>query len=325
MPFRQVAADGPRWLGTARLGTWLTAIYTSLLVWGSLLPFSGWQPAVEPPWAFLGAPWPRYITRTDVLTNLFVYLPWGWLVARGLSLAGRSAGRAMAFTVTAALALSFTLESLQTFLPARDPSWLDWLLNAAGATAGSLMALAFARGTRLGEGVRGLREHWFACGRCADLGLLLGAVWVVAAAGAPMNQALAWPREALLPVLGLGALALLLLRPGHRRRLALVLALATAGGVLVRALVAGFEAAAAASAALAWLAAVVLLAPAVDAPDATRRRWAAGVLVLWSASVWLPGHPGNPLPNIAAFASTLPALWPPLTLAYLALSRLRPD
>lgn len=42
----------------------LAAAYALLIVYGSLYPFSGWLPA-EDMLAFLTAPWPRYIIRSD--------------------------------------------------------------------------------------------------------------------------------------------------------------------------------------------------------------------------------------------------------------------
>jgi len=53
----------------ARLKRFLL-LYCAFLAVASLLPMSGLAPLSNWSTAFLSAPWPRYITRTDLATNL---------------------------------------------------------------------------------------------------------------------------------------------------------------------------------------------------------------------------------------------------------------
>lgn len=154
-------------------------IYALLLVYGSLYPFLGWHGPLGSLPDFLTAPWPRYFTRSDVITNILVYLPFGALVTRSLRYRLRPAA-AFAVAVLAASLLSMGLESAQTFLPGRVASRLDWLLNSLGALLGALTA-ALIQG-RWGplRGLQMLRHRWFLPGHAADLGLLVLGLWTLA-------------------------------------------------------------------------------------------------------------------------------------------------
>ena len=113
----------------------LTWVYVSLMVYASLYPFEGWRLQGIAPWSFMWAPWPRYWTVFDVISNVLGYAPLGFF----LTLAFRRTWPqlpALTLTFFLAAALSWSLESLQFFLPARVPSNVDWLLNVVGAWLG---------------------------------------------------------------------------------------------------------------------------------------------------------------------------------------------
>jgi VanZ family protein len=124
----------------------LAQAYTALIVYASLYPFSGWRDQGIAPWAFLWSPLPKYWTGFDVAANVGGYVPLGFLVALSFLRRGKQrldgAGRtiAIAITVAAAAALSLCMEALQTYLPSRVPSNVDFALNVAGAAAGALLA-----------------------------------------------------------------------------------------------------------------------------------------------------------------------------------------
>ncbi len=89
-------------------------------------------------WGRLG--WPA-LTPEDVLANLAVYLPVG--AAFALLLARKLPGVLAAAGATAsAVTLSFALESVQTVLATRYPSWSDVVLNGIGAAVGAALMLA---------------------------------------------------------------------------------------------------------------------------------------------------------------------------------------
>ncbi|MCL1960922.1 MAG: VanZ family protein, partial [Desulfovibrionaceae bacterium] len=249
----------------------LALLYGALIVYASLFPFTGWRDQGIVPWAYLWAPLPRYWTRFDVAINLAGYAPFGFLLALALTWP-RHRGQAAALAAVGAALLSFTMESMQSYLPVRVASNLDLALNAAGGLLGALCAWALER---LGiiDRWRRFRARWFVHDSRGTLVLL--ALWPVGLlfpapvafglgqvyerlenglaqwlAGTPLINWLP-PREmALQPLLpgievlcvALGALAPCLLGytvVRHRGRRALLAALALLAGVLVSALSAG--------------------------------------------------------------------------------------
>ncbi len=134
-------------------------LYTALIVYASLFPFTGWRDQGIVPWAYLRAPWPRWWTGFDLITNLVGYAPFGFLLTLVL-MRGRRVAWAALLASVAALLLSFTMESLQSYLPMRVASNVDLGLNAAGGTLGALAVLALERLGAL-ERARRLRAGWF--------------------------------------------------------------------------------------------------------------------------------------------------------------------
>ncbi len=127
----------------------LALSYAALIVYASLFPFSGWRDQGLAPWSYLSAPWPRWWTGFDLGINVVGYLPLGFLLAVAV-LRSRPvwrAGTAVAVAVggLGGAALSFVMEALQSYLPARIPSNLDLGLNAAGALGGAAVAAALVR------------------------------------------------------------------------------------------------------------------------------------------------------------------------------------
>lgn len=153
------------------------AAFTALIVYASLFPFEGWRSQGLSPWAFLTAPLPRYWTRFDVGANLLGYMPLGFLLA--LALLHRTSRTALALTVAALLAaaLSLAMEALQTYLPLRISSNVDWALNSAGGLLGALAAWVPFRLGWFNRWQR-LRANWFAPRTRGALVLL--ALWPLA-------------------------------------------------------------------------------------------------------------------------------------------------
>ena len=150
-----------------------------LVAYATLYPLSGWREPIGSAFAFLGAPWPRYITAFDVAANFFGYLPYGLLCA--LALVRRlSPLAAVVIAIASGALLSLLLESAQSFLPARIPSTVDVLANVAGAAAGGLLAATFAQWLLGGGPLRRLRAQALTPGAAADLGLGLLGLWLFA-------------------------------------------------------------------------------------------------------------------------------------------------
>ncbi|MBI2319314.1 MAG: VanZ family protein [Betaproteobacteria bacterium] len=162
------------------LARWLLLAYALLIVDGSLYPFSGWRDQGVAPLAFLWASLPRYVTTFDVATNVLAYAPLGFLATLAMAPSLRG-GVAVALAALAGAALSLGLEAIQTFLPSRIASNLDFIANAAGGLLGALAGAAFVERLirRRGAGLQDLRRRMFSAGGRIDLGLVLLGLWLV--------------------------------------------------------------------------------------------------------------------------------------------------
>jgi VanZ family protein len=168
----------PDSLRSSRLARYLLVAYAALVAYASLHPFAAWRDPGVGALAYLAAPLPRYVTAFDLVTNFLAYFPLGFLAALG-AYPGLRGWRGAAFGALVAFVVSFTLEALQSYLPARIPSNLDLATNAFGGIAGAF-AGTLAAESRAREGTwRTLRERLFREGHAADLGLVLLFLWLV--------------------------------------------------------------------------------------------------------------------------------------------------
>ena len=153
----------------------LALLYAALIAYASLYPFSGWRDVGVAPWAYLRAPLPQYWTRFDVGANLVGYAPLGFLLTLAL-MRMRRGWPALTLATLAAAALSFCMEALQTYLPLRVASNVDFGLNAAGGLLGALLAWVLERLGAI-DRWRRLRARWFE--RDSRGALVLLALWPV--------------------------------------------------------------------------------------------------------------------------------------------------
>lgn len=172
----------------------LLAIYSLLIVVSSLHPFRNWLPLSHWSNDFVTAPLPPFITRTDITTNLLVYIPLGYLLALVLA-RPRHRGRGVMLACLAGMAFSLLLESLQQLSPGRIASNLDVFLNTAGALTGGILSLHHGRLLRARRSLHRWRVAWFHQHPYSRLGLWLLVFWGLA-------------QFALLPVPGAGWLDL---------------------------------------------------------------------------------------------------------------------
>lgn len=157
--------------------SWPLALATvCLIVYASLYPFAEWRNQGISPLTFLTAPLPRYWTGFDVGINLAGYAPLGFLLALAALRSGRTRW-AVSVAVLGAGALSLVMESLQSYLPARIPSNVDFALNTAGAWLGACSAWLLERAGAMDRWSR-FRARWFV--RDARGALVLLALWPVA-------------------------------------------------------------------------------------------------------------------------------------------------
>ena len=151
----------------------LALAYAALFVYASLYPFSGWRDQGVSPWEFLDSPFPRYWTAFDFAANTLGYAPLGFLLALSFLRRGwmpglpRSNPAAILVAMLASGLLALCMEALQTYLPARVPSNIDFALNVLGALLGAAAAASLE--------VAGAIDRWgdptdFLSGRQADSG-----------------------------------------------------------------------------------------------------------------------------------------------------------
>jgi VanZ family protein len=127
-----------------RLPRYLALAYVVLIAYASLHPFVGWRDPGLSPFVFLDAEWPRYWTSFDVGINIVAYIPLGFLSTQGI---GRLRPRVLAplLALVAGTALSFSIESIQTWLPSRVPSNVDFAFNTLGNAVGVVLSLWFGK------------------------------------------------------------------------------------------------------------------------------------------------------------------------------------
>jgi VanZ family protein len=159
------------------LARYLLAAYTFLVVYASLHPLAGWTSRGANPLAFLQGPLPRHFTLFDVVTNGLAYLPFGFLCVLAVYPHRRGWSAALV-AVLGGVFLSGSLEALQTYLPTRVASNLDFQLNVigtvVGATCGAIVAPHVLSANTLLAG----RRAWFRPGARIDAGIVLIALWL---------------------------------------------------------------------------------------------------------------------------------------------------
>lgn len=156
---------------------YLTLSYGLLLVYACLYPLTGWQEAAGV-LDYLKS-LPRYWRWGEATANVLGFVPLGFLLVANLSLRWPPL-LAVGLALLGGVLFSFSMETLQNFLPTRVPSLLDWLTNSLGTLLGALAGLRWGWWfTR-----RGGLEHWrhrhILAGTRGDVGLILLAVWLFA-------------------------------------------------------------------------------------------------------------------------------------------------
>jgi hypothetical protein len=134
--------------------------YALLIVYVSLNPFDFDFANGIGAWAWLGAPLPRFITLFDVSVNILAYIPLGFLLVFATYPRWRNfvaLGIALTFSAT----LAFSVETLQTWLPTRIPSQMDWWANVLGGILGGLLAIPLGPQWLSGSALRKRFDGWF--------------------------------------------------------------------------------------------------------------------------------------------------------------------
>ncbi|MFA9216282.1 MAG: VanZ family protein [Sphingomonadaceae bacterium] len=172
-PSLPLAASRPSPLARAAL-----LAYALLIVYASWFPFSGWRNQGLSPLIFLEhTSMPQYWTKFDAIINVVGYMPLGTLIVYALYPRFRGA-LALLLASACGLLLSALMESVQTYLPSRVSSNLDFYTNAAGCALGAVAGLLTVRKLLGQSHLYRLRQRWFA--PHASQGLVLLALWPLA-------------------------------------------------------------------------------------------------------------------------------------------------
>ena len=134
--------------------------YALLIIYVSLNPFDfDFQNGIAA-WAWLDAPLPRFMTLFDVSVNILAYIPFGFLVMFAAYPRWRNyVALGIALGLSAALALG--VETLQSWLPTRIPSQMDWWANILGGLLGGLLAIPLGPQWLSGSAIRRRFDQWF--------------------------------------------------------------------------------------------------------------------------------------------------------------------
>ena len=160
-----------------RLGG-LAAGYGALLVYASLSPFTGWQVSGVDKFGLLTSGWPAVAPRVDNYVNVLAYLPLGLLLALSLRSQSNFALRVI-FATLPGLALSFSMEFLQQYLPGRFASQVDLATNTCGALFGALGSTLFDTERLPGRLVAQWRGRWVKPGPQFAMALIVLAAWAL--------------------------------------------------------------------------------------------------------------------------------------------------
>lgn len=154
---------------------WLTV--TAAIAYLSLYPLTGWRLRQPSLLDFLSQGFPRYYSQADIASNIAAYVVFGLLFALGWFTRKRP-WLAVALASLAGLLLSLLLESLQSYLPTRVPSLLDFSANSAGAVlGGALGALVGYFRTQGQDGPSPVSRQWHEQGPALGWALLV--IWLI--------------------------------------------------------------------------------------------------------------------------------------------------
>lgn len=139
---------------------------------------SQWHDAGSFDLSFLWAPWPETITRTDLITNYFVYIPFGIFAARAFFWHHFTLNNWLWMCALGA-GLSLILECAQLFVPQRVASNVDIAANLLGTAFGAAISPLFSSRGKLFLHLSVVRRRWFRPGWIVNMGFILLALWIL--------------------------------------------------------------------------------------------------------------------------------------------------
>jgi VanZ family protein len=155
--------------------TLATLAYVAVIAYGTLFSAGDWQVPRE--LHFLAWEDLRIGSRADIFENVLGYIPLGVLLALRLGLS-TSRGAAVTVTLLAAALLSLSLEMIQVFVPGRDSSATDLLMNTIGTFVGALGSALVDPRQAPSRTLALIRDAWFTPGLVGNLGVAVVVLWI---------------------------------------------------------------------------------------------------------------------------------------------------
>jgi VanZ family protein len=138
----------------------MSLVYALLIAYVSLNPFDfDWQNGIGAS-AWIEAPLPRFITLFDVSVNVLAYIPFGFLLVFAAYPRWRDFV-ALGLAISLSAVLAFSVETLQSWVPTRIPSLMDWWANVFGGLLGGLLAIPLGPQWLSGSAIRRRFDQWF--------------------------------------------------------------------------------------------------------------------------------------------------------------------
>lgn len=154
-------------------------LYILFIIYASLFPLTDWHVPLQNVLDIWSNAADKRVSRSDLLVNLLAYIPFGFLAFSVLS--GRYGNTLRTFlTILSGLLLSFLMEYLQLYLPARTSSLVDLLLNVSSTFFGAVIACSLGTGSTFGAILQKIRAKHFIDGKVADIGVGVIAIWCAA-------------------------------------------------------------------------------------------------------------------------------------------------
>lgn len=140
------------------------AVYAVLLIYASLMPFDfSFEPGQYGQYKIFWNYWPinphARISGSDVLSNLVLYVPLGWMIMIRLRLSNYNSIFSIAVSGILCSLISLFVETLQIFIVSRVASGSDWLLNTISGVTGSLFGLVAGEKMWI-SGIDRLKNSW---------------------------------------------------------------------------------------------------------------------------------------------------------------------
>lgn len=151
--------------------------YTFLILYASLFPFTGWHRTGVAPLAYLSEPFPHYWTVFDVSIDIVGYIPLGTLLVLACY-PWLSRWWAAALSMLLGALLTGSMEAIQTFLPSRVASILDFVTNCLGVLAGVILGCVLTPWLLEKDLLKRIRSRWVVSN--VSNGLIIVALWPLA-------------------------------------------------------------------------------------------------------------------------------------------------